>query len=218
MKENIAEIKEILVTDIDNTIADTRPRLNLTLKEIGRGEVFEKSLGTYGGFKSYLSEKELEKFWSLFLSNNYLEADAPIEGSSEALTRIVLDNIPILYLTGRHHSKSMSMRQGTLDWLKENNFPLPTEDGVFLKMKPAFGMDDKSFKINFLKKETTSLKSGIGIGDLPDDVDVYARSGLMPILINAINNFKTEELRKKYQNVYIVNSWKQIEKKVQELF
>jgi len=208
---------EYFITDIDNTIADTRLRLRRSLREIGREEVFAKTSDRFGGFSEYLDSRELNKFWGLFLSGEFLYLDEPAPGAAEFLHKLVDEGIDLIYLTGRHDQPEDTMRPGTESWLEESGFPVPNGSGTKLFMKPKRYMEDKEFKLALLKEEFSGRRGSdkvVGVGDHPDDALLYKQAGIRPMLLNWIGLFTIEELNNSVSGVTVVDSWPEIEKEV----
>lgn len=203
-----------LITDIDNTIADTTRRMRRSLREMGREEVFVKTSDQFGGFSDYLSPEELEELWKLFLSEKYLHLDKPAPGAADFLSGCVDDGLKVTYLTGRHDQQGDTMRPGTEDWLAENGFPLPDQNRVMLFMKPRRKMNDRQFKLKLLERELSSEASGgvVGIGDHPDDALVYSKVGVKPIMLNWQGLFSRRELKAPAEGIKVVENWADMEK------
>lgn len=213
--EGLCQKMNYFVTDIDNTIADTRNRLRRSLEEIDRVKVYEETADQYGGFGDYLDTEEEEAFWSLFLSNRFLHLDRPAPGAAEFLQKISDEGVEIVYLTGRHDEEGDSMRPGTESWLEDHGFPSPDRSGVKLFMKPYRKMDDRKFKLAKLRDvfvEKSDPEEVIGIGDHPDDALVYNRVGIRPILLDWLGLFSNQELQNSVSGVKIVEDWQGLER------
>jgi|GEM_PF-1373234 len=215
---------KILVTDIDNTIADVRPRLRASLRAVGRPEVYGKSKDSYGGFKKFLEEGELNRFWSIFLSDRFLELDRPAPGAARSL-KLLADRVDLfLYLTGRQDEEGDSMRPGTVEWLGEGGFPLPDGREVVLEMKPRREMDDFRFKREVLRRRIERLGGrrekilGVGIGDLPDDARAYGEAGLRPLLLTWPGLFEEEILISATVDTVLASDWTEARRMVREFF
>ncbi|MFW6190723.1 MAG: HAD family hydrolase [Candidatus Bipolaricaulota bacterium] len=201
----------LLITDVDNTIADPSERMRRSLRETGREEVFEKTADRYGGFSDFLSTDEEKRLWEVFLSDRFLHLDEPVPGAAESLSRMVEDGLEVAYLTGRHDEEGDTMRPGTEAWLLEHGFPPPGERGVRLFMKPEREMDDKGFKLDFLEREF-SPHSGrvVGVGDHPHDALAYSRAGIEPVMLDLKGLFSEEELKSVSESVVVVESWSKV--------
>lgn len=213
--EGLCQKMNYFVTDIDNTIADTRNRLRRSLEEIDRVKVYEETADQYGGFGDYLDTEEEEAFWSLFLSNRFLHLDRPAPGAAEFLQKISDEGVEIVYLTGRHDQEGDSMRPGTESWLEDHGFPSPDRSGVKLFMKPYRKMDDRKFKLAKLRDEfaeKSDPEEVIGIGDHPDDALVYNRVGIRPILLDWLGLFSNQELQNSVSGVKIIEDWQGLER------
>ena len=208
---------DCFVTDIDNTIADTRNRVRRALEEIDRPEVYERTADRYGGFGDHLDGKEQERFWSLFLSGKYLHLDEPAPGSAELLRGINNAGIDLIYRTGRHEGNGDSMRPGTETWLEDHGFPTPEIEGVKLFMKPRRKMNDKEFKLDKLGEEfsgNSGPEEVLGIGDHPDDALVYDRVGMRPILLDWLGLFPKRELENSVPGVTVIGDWREVEREL----
>lgn len=208
-----------LITDIDNTIADTTRRMRRSLREIGREEVFEKTSDQFGGFSEYLSSSELDQLWEVFLSGRFIHLDEPAPGAADLLTEFVHEGLELTYLTGRHDQQGDTMRPATEEWLAEHGFPLPGKNGVELFMKPGRGIEDREFKLDLLKQEFSLGSTGMiaGIGDHPDDGLVYSEAGIKPIMLNWQGFFSERELEAPAEGAKVVESWSEIGKEVEVL-
>lgn len=206
---------DCLITDIDNTIADPSERIKRSLSELGRGEVYEKTSESFGGFEEYLSPGEMEEFWGLFLSDRFLQLDKPAPGAADFLNEVRSNGVELFYMTGRHDESGDSMRNGTVDWLRSNGFPDPEEPGVELFMKPTRKEDDKEYKRSLLKERlSTKLteRNVVGLGDHPDDAEAYEAGKVRPILLDWLGLFPREELLAAGSDVLVLESWAEIEK------
>lgn len=205
------------ITDIDNTIADTSARLRRSLNEVGREEVYEKTAGQFGGFSDYLNAEELERFWGIFLSGRFLYLDEPVPAAARFLTRLVEDDVDLVYLTGRHDDSGDTMRPGTVDWLEKHGFPPPGSNGIELYMKPERSMDDMEFKLDCLGelfRKSPGPDGLVGVGDHPDDAVAYRRSGVKPFLLTWPDLFDRNELEASVDGVEVVENWPGLEEKL----
>lgn len=205
------------ITDIDNTIADTTARLRRSLREVGREEVYDKTSSQFGGFSDYLSPEELENFWGVFLSGRFLYLDEPVPAAAEFLTRLVEDDVKLVYLTGRHDESGDTMRPGTVEWLEKNGFPPPGQDGAELYMKPERSRDDMEFKLDCLGellRENPGSDGLVGVGDHPNDAVAYRRSGVKPYLLTWLDLFDRNQLEASADGVEVVENWKGLEERL----
>ncbi len=207
---------DIFITDVDNTIADTRKRMERSLREIGRGEVFEKTRKEFGGFGKFLSEDELDHLWRVFLSDRYVHLDTPEPDSARVLNGLLQRGVRVIYLTGRHDEEGDTMRPGTERWLRENGFPEPGVGGVRLFMKPQRRMNDRKFKVTrlreFMKELGPASKRGVvGIGDMPDDACAYSQARITPILLDWLGLFSREDLLNSAKDVTVLSGWDEVE-------
>jgi len=205
-----------LIVDIDNTIADPSERLERSLADLGRREVYEKTSDKFGGFEEYLSSEELDEFWRLFLSGKYLQHDQPAPGAADFLNKVNSKGVELFYLTGRHDDSGDSMRPGTVEWLNSHGFPVPNQAGVELFMKPHRYDNDREYKRSLLSELLTSgsdCRNPVGIGDHPNDAAVYELTGVMPVLLEWLGLFPREELRAAGSEVLVLENWEEIEMK-----
>jgi len=198
-----------LVCDVDNTICNTRPRVKRCLEVMGRPEVFEQSPQTYGGFKEMLSPEEVNQFFQIFLSNQFLDVDIPLPNSAEVLHQWANDH-HLVYLTGRHDVQGDSMREGTEAWLKAHDYPLPGQDQIQLWMKPSRYEVDLDYKNNALDTLSKQYQLCAGLGDLPHEGPMYAAFGLKPIIMSTVGMFPEEELRATHADVTVTAEWAQV--------
>jgi phosphoglycolate phosphatase-like HAD superfamily hydrolase len=216
MEKSILKLNKF-VTDIDNTIADTSARLRRSLQEVGREEVYEKTSCQFGGFSDYLNAEELERLWGIFLSGRFLYLDEPVPAAAKYLTRLVEDDVELIYLTGRHDESGDTMRPGTVDWLEKNGFPPPGQDGAKLYMKPERSMNDMEFKLDCLEellRNSPGPDGVVGVGDHPNDAVAYGSSGIKPYLLSWPDLFDRDELEDSADGVEVVENWTALGKKL----
>lgn len=207
-----------IITDVDNTILDTRTRVKLSLQEIGRGELYDKTKNSYGGFEQYLDEAELETFWSICLSDQYIATDEPEPYASEVLSHLVAGGLNLLYLTGRHQSDPNSMREGTKQWLHVHQFPIPDEESVRLKMKPKMDMNDWSFKQQTLREFVSNKDVIAGVGDLPQDAQVYQQFNIPPIIVTWLGLIDVSEIKETGTDIELAQDWREIHHLIDEIW
>jgi phosphoglycolate phosphatase-like HAD superfamily hydrolase len=200
-----------IVTDIDNTILNSEPRLRRTLQELGLEELLPELLARYDGVKALLKPEEQEKFYQLFLSERYLHLDEPLPGAAEALRALREAGYRIVYLTGRHDAPGDSMRRGTELWLVEHGFPHPGDGSTLLRMKPRRGMDDRQFKEEALRELAKLGSLHAGIGDRPSDIEAYLHYGIPAILIRGDDRHPGDGVRAVAGGVEVVRDWSELE-------
>jgi len=205
---------KVLVCDIDNTLLNTRPRVRRCLEAIGRGEVFEQSPRTYGGFKEMLSRTEVERFFDLFLSDAYLDFDRPLPGAATTLHAWVEAGQRLVYLTGRHDTPGDSMRAGTEAWLADHGYPV-SDSTLELIMKPGRNQNDRSYKQAALSALGPFPPCSFGLGDLPHEGPMYAQAGLGPILVSQVGLFSLYELTQPCPEVRVAASWEDVSRYLQ---
>jgi hypothetical protein len=198
-----------LICDVDNTILHTLPRVKSCLEAIGRPEVFEKGRHSYGGFKEYLSETEVDQFFQIFLSNQFLMEDTPMEDASNVLNKWA-EKHHLIYVTGRHDVKGDSMRESTLEWLKAHGYPIPDGERVQLHMKPERYMVDVDFKQQALMKIQEQYHLCAGLGDLPYEGKLYGSLGLKPLILAVAGMFSEAELKASHTDVKVIHHWNEV--------
>lgn len=198
-----------LVCDVDNTICDTRPRVERCLESIGRPEVYELTADSYGGFKDMLSSEEVDQFFQIFLSNQFLEVDTPLPGAADVLHQWT-QNHHLIYLTGRHDMPEDSMRAGTETWLNTHHYPSPDQDQVQLWMKPSRFEVDLDYKNAVLATLSIQYQLCAGLGDLPHEGPMYAAFGLKPIIMSTVGMFPEDELRATHPDVVVTANWSEV--------
>jgi len=200
---------EALVCDVDNTICDTRPRVRRCLERIGRGEVYARSSNRYGGFKEHLAPDELQRFFRVFLSDEWLDADAPLPGAAETLRAWLETGRALVYLTGRHDAPGDSMRAGTLRWLTAHGFPLPNGATRLIMKRTRFD-NDVDHKRAALEALPPELEARFGLGDLPQEGPLYGEMGIRPILLSAVGMFPAASLRRSHPEVIVAADWGEV--------
>ncbi|MFB6286468.1 MAG: hypothetical protein ABEK03_07810 [Candidatus Bipolaricaulia bacterium] len=199
-----------LVCDIDNTIADARPRLACSLEAIGRPELARTAFTDYGGFKPFVTKDEHRRLFQVFLSERFMALDEPLPRAAEVLSAWTDRGHRLVYLTGRHDDTGDSMRIGTERWLQEHGFPLPDDDHVMLRMKPGRGAGDQDYKRQVLAELAAHDSLWAGIGDLPYEGRLYGEFGMRPILTAELNLIAVEHLQQSHPAAVIVHGWNEI--------
>ncbi len=198
-----------LVCDVDNTICSTRPRVKRCLEAIGRPEVYGQTANSYGGFKEMLSAEEVDQFFQIFLSNQFLDVDTPLPDAAKVLHQWANDH-HLIYLTGRHDVQGDSMREGTETWLKTHDYPFPNQDQIQLWMKPSRYAVDLDYKNDALATLSDQYQLCAGLGDLPHEGPMYAAFGLKPIIMSTVGMFPEEELRATNPDVIVTAKWSEV--------
>lgn len=91
---------QVIICDIDGTVLDVEPRIAACLEAIG--VPFE---GSALRVTDNLKSAEKDRFYKLFLSNDYLHLDEPISQSIEQIRGLVEETkLPLVYLSGRLQS------------------------------------------------------------------------------------------------------------------
>ncbi len=203
-----------LVCDIDNTIADARPRLARSLEAIGRPELVPTALADYGGFKPHVSDDERRRLFRVFLSERFVDLDEPMPRAAEVLRAWTEAGHRLVYLTGRHDGDGDSMRAGTETWLRRHGFPAPDADHVELRMKPQRGLGDTAYKRDALSAICERERPLAGIGDLPYEGELYGECGMRPILTAELGLIPEGDLAASHPSVVVVRSWTDIEREL----
>lgn len=203
-----------LVCDIDNTIADARPRLARSLEEIGRPELVPTAFNDYGGFEPFVSKDEHRELFRVFLSDRFMELDEPMPRAPEILSAWVERGHRLVYLTGRHDAAGDSMRSGTEAWLHRHGFPVPNGSGVILRMKLRRGIGDTAYKRQALDDLSAQGVPWAGIGDLPYEGALYGEFGLLPILTAELGLIPLDELAGSHPAAVVVQDWDDIQRQL----
>lgn len=200
-----------LVCDIDNTIADARPRLARSLEAIGRPELVPTAFNDYGGFEPFVSKAERQSLFRIFLSERFIDVDEPLPRAADVLRAWVERGHRLVYLTGRHDGSGDSMRAATEDWLRRHGFPRPDDAHVALRMKPRRGAGDTAYKRDALTEICQSHRPMAGIGDLPYEGELYGEFGLQPILTAELGLIPADDLAASHPTALVVRNWAEIE-------
>jgi hypothetical protein len=196
-----------LVTDLDNTLIDSRERYYRSIAD-ATGYTLTTARSSVIDVKS-LSPYQRNVFYDVFLSSKYMDLDAPVRGSVEVVTKLRSRGMGIIYLTGRHHSREDSMKAGTLKSLSRLGLPMPNTSDVSLLMKPRKMMSTAKYKRNILGRLIRSVKLAVGVDDEPDDLQVMAE--FIPLTIGlALSPVTSRELKSKIR-VPIAKDWFEVE-------
>ncbi|WP_413580499.1 HAD family hydrolase [Bdellovibrio sp. HCB288] len=161
--------KCLVVFDLDSTLFDVSPRIEMILKDFAADphnqKLFPDQVALFGqikmahtdwGFTNALQRAGLDghhpafqdavmQYWkSHFFSNDYLKYDKPIDGAIEYVQTVLKMGADIAYLTGRDVHR---MEPGTTAQLKQWNLPL--NDQAILYVKPDKTMDDAEYKTDW---------------------------------------------------------------------
>lgn len=172
-------VTRFLVTDLDNTLIDSRERFNRSIAEaVGYSSTASVS-PTLDPKK--LSKDQRDRFYGVFLSGEYMDLDIPVNGSVKVLSKLRSLGLGIIYLTGRHHSKEESMKTETLKTLSRFGFPMPNAKDVVLCMKPRKASPTDEFKRLVLKQLSKKLYLAVGLDDETNDLQVM--TDFIPLVI-----------------------------------
>lgn len=127
--------------------------------------------------ESFLNE--LRDFWfRRFFKNAYILEDQPIEGAPKYCWRLIQSGAILVYLTGRDET----MREGSLQSLRQHEFPLPNDGNVQLILKPAFETPDWDFKVAALRSASALGEVAAGFENEPGHINLFQETfpqGLM---------------------------------------
>ena len=107
------------------------------------------------------------EFWEIMFDPEMLKLDTPIPGVKECLQELAKKG-KIFYVSGRR----TTVQQVTEDQIKDFGYPKGT---VILRKK---GVKTKDFKIETINRLKTSYNVVCGIGDTPDDMEVYTETDI----------------------------------------
>jgi phosphoglycolate phosphatase-like HAD superfamily hydrolase len=199
--------KRFLVTDLDNTLIDSRERFGRSVAEATGSTSIASIPPTFKIGR--LSKDQRDRFYKLFLSGEHMDLDVPVKGSVEVLSRLRSLGLGTIYLTGRHHSKEESLKSETLKTLSRFGFPIPNGTDIILCMKPRKMSPTDDFKRAVLERLATRLDLAVGVDDEPDDLRVMA--DFIPLTIGvALSSEVAREITSKVR-VPIARDWFEIE-------
>ncbi|MBI5629667.1 MAG: hypothetical protein HY921_02150 [Elusimicrobia bacterium] len=114
---------------------------------------------------------ELKSFWqSRFFTNEYLRTDLAVPGAAVYCREVLKSGGRLVYLTGRDET----MRTGTLESLKSNNFPMPEHGGeVELILKPRFEVSDWEFKNEAVQRLQKKGVVAAGFENEPAHINLF---------------------------------------------
>jgi len=204
----------LIVVDIDDTILSSRRRKHRVLADMGINITYEEAMaksverGDFGG------EEVKRRFYERFDSGDYLIYDEPLPGASRALREVRMAGVCIAYVTNRHEYGSDSMKPGTLKTLKIKDFPVPDGRDVHLLMKPEKGMDRRTSKLAIVNTISQICNIHVGVGDLPEDAEIYRTCGLLPVILRH-GKYKKEDFP---EGVFVFENWDQIGGKLKGIY
>jgi phosphoglycolate phosphatase-like HAD superfamily hydrolase len=201
------KVTRFLVTDLDNTIIDSRERFRRSIAEaLG----YSSSASRFPTLDpKTLSRVQRDRFYDVFLSGEYTDLDIPVNGSVEVLSRLRSVGMGIVYLTGRHHSKGESMKDETLKTLSRFGFPMPNGGDVVLYMKPRKSSPTDEFKRTVLEQLSRKLYIVVGLDDEINDLRVMV--DLIPMVIGvALSSEVAQQISSKFK-IPIAMDWFEVE-------
>jgi hypothetical protein len=185
-KKLLAEIvtkkpnENIFVFDLDSTLFDVSYRTQAILKHFIANEEFKNKHPQIGllnkvvvepgdwGLKTAVQRsivdlpiallKDLKDYWQKhFFSNEFLYHDVPYTDAHRFLNHLEKNGHAIHYLTGRDRK---NMGPGTIESLKQHNFPLAHPSHLIMKAEKGT-IEDEDFKVIELKKLLELCKNSI---------------------------------------------------------
>lgn len=138
IKDYKSNLPKVIVVDIDGTLFDTRERWNKA-KEIAK--------------------PPSPDFWNMFMSDDFIKLDEPIENSAKVLRYLVKRGFKIIYLSGRRKSVLIDTEMA----LEKGGFP---EGEILLRKK---GMATEDFKIREMRRISMENNVIMSIGDSDSD-------------------------------------------------
>ena len=213
-----------LLVDIDGTILINKPRKNRVLRHMLGENIDDTFCNSFSISKPSLGGGDInrDEFNKLFYSGRFLDEDVPYESAAEVLTE-ESKRSDIIYVTARHHNQENgdSMREGTLDWMRKNEFPVPDNGGVEILMIPFRDMDlrmmgMKRGKEKIVEKVSKERKIIGAVGDLPHDAEVYCKYGLRTFILRQPNH--SEQEYNIYGQVVFVSDWREIKARLDEAY
>ncbi|WXG44735.1 MAG: hypothetical protein WED04_12010 [Promethearchaeati archaeon SRVP18_Atabeyarchaeia-1] len=198
--------ERFLVTDLDNSLIDSRARFNRAVSEATGCPLTASPPVTD---LKILRKEQRNKFYDVFLSGRYMDLDVPVKGSVEVLNRLKFAGLGIIYLTGRHHSRGNSLKSETLKTMLHYGYPMPDKAGVMLYLKPDKMSSTHEFKRRALERLARRIDLVVGVDDEPEDVKVMTE--IVPLVIGvALSSQSAKEILSKVK-VPIARDWLEVE-------
>ncbi len=157
--------RPLVVFDLDGTLFDNRirsQRIMAHLAEQGMGRIPEDvrrmivslpldrmhygvtdTLRSAGVDDKDVHEYMFNGWFERFFTNEWVKQDIPTSGAVDFVKQVHETRATVVYMTGRD---TPNMREGTLDSLREHDFPIPDGKSVELITKPSFDTADLEFK------------------------------------------------------------------------
>jgi phosphoglycolate phosphatase-like HAD superfamily hydrolase len=201
------KVARYLVTDLDNTLIDSRERLKRSIAD-AVGYSSRASVSSILDPKT-LSKDQRDRFYDVFLSGEYMDLDIPVKGSVEVLSTLKSSGLGIIYLTGRHHSKKESMKTETLKTLSRYGFPMPDGQTVLLQMKPRKSSPTDEFKRLVLEQLSKKLYLAVGLDDETNDLQVMA--DFIPLVIGVALSLEAARQISSKLKIPIARDWFEVE-------
>lgn len=219
-----ATMKKTIIVDIDNTIVDQVPRKKKILNNLRITDIDEKVLREDFDLHSVLHGTNRSAFIKFLLGPELQECLTAISGSVEVLNRLKND-YHILYLS----SRPKVQEEITIQLLKTLGFLEPDRDEIEIGLWPVeYDIGELSegeinsrsleWKRKFISEYASQKPVLAGISDTPEDVSIFAKIGIPPILFHS--HGEENELRKKIEeitrnefiskSIEFVSDWQQI--------
>jgi predicted secreted acid phosphatase len=197
--------RRFLVTDLDNTLIDSRARFNLAVSE---ATGYPQAITHQMSNTKSLTKDQRNKFYDVFLSGKYMDLDVPVKGSVETLKKLRAMGFGIVYLTGRHHSQEESLKYETLKTLSHYGYPIPDNSSVMLYMKPSKMSPTNEYKRNVLERLVRNMSIAVGVDDEENDLQVMV--DLIPLVIGVCLSVRVR-LELSSLNIPLAKNWFEVE-------
>ena len=198
--------RRFLVSDLDNTIIDSRARLNRAVSEAtGYPSTVAQQLSN----TKSLTRDQRNRFYDVFLSGKYMDLDIPVRGSVETLGKLRSLGFGIIYLTGRHHSREESLKYETLKTLSRYGYPMPDRSNVMLYMKPNKTSPTNEYKRSVLERLAKNMNVVVGVDDEVNDLQVMA--DLVPLVIGLYLSLQARHEISSSLKIPLAKDWFEVE-------
>ena len=169
----------LIITDKEGTLNDYRSRRaecwKVVTGEDYKGDIMKLDI------EDTLSADKLEIYLRLFHSEKgaFTRLDTPLADAAEVLTYFQIGRgLKVVYLTGALSGSCGEGIQDTINWLRDNRFPIPDNREVYLYTRKGPQQSDLESKradmIHILEKG----RPIVGIGDKPTDAIVYTENDI----------------------------------------
>jgi predicted secreted acid phosphatase len=195
-----------LVTDLDNTVIDSRARFSRAVSEAtGYPSAATQQLSSTRS----LTRDQRNRFYEVFLSGEHSDLDIPVRGSVEVLGKLRSSGFGIIYLTGRPHSREGSLKYETLKTLSRYGYPMPDRSNVMLYMKPNKMSPTNEFKRSVLERVAKNMNVVVGVDDEVNDLQVMV--DLVPLVIGVYLSFQARNEISSSLKIPVAKDWFEVE-------